>query len=128
MHSILMRLAEISAVLAQPGDGKETTPEAPSGINPIFILLIALFFVFYFIVLRPQKREQTQRKAMLAGIKKNDRVLTIGGIYGVVTNVQRESDELTLKVDEATNTKLRVTLSSVARVVGAESEEETPGK
>ena len=44
-------------------------------------------------------------------------MVTIGGIYGTVTNVQRESDEVTLKVDEATNAKLRVTLNSIARVI-----------
>ena len=58
----------------------------------------------------------------------DDRVLTIGGIYGVVTNVQREADEVTIKVDESTNTKLRVTLSSVARVLGDEPPEETANK
>jgi len=67
-------------------------------------LLIILFAVFYFIIMRPHSREQSRRKAMLAAVKKNDRVLTIGGIYGVVTNVHREADEVTLKVDEATNT------------------------
>jgi len=62
---------------------------------------------------------------MLAAVKKNDRVVTIGGIYGVVTNVQREQDEVTIKVDEATNTKLRVTLGSIARIIGEESPSET---
>jgi preprotein translocase subunit YajC len=51
---------------------------------------------------------------------KNDRVLTAGGIYGVVMNVHREADEVTIKVDEATNTKLRLTLGSVTRVLGDE--------
>ena len=55
---------------------------------------------------------------MLAAMKKNDRVITAGGIYGVVTNVHQEADEVTIKVDEATNTKLRVTLSSIARILG----------
>ena len=81
--------------------------------------------MFYFVVMRPQQREQARRQAMLAAVKKNDRVLTTGGIYGVVTNVHREADEVTIKVDEATNTKLRVTLSSVARVLGDEPSDES---
>jgi preprotein translocase subunit YajC len=91
-------------------------------------ILIALVAVFYFIVLRPQHREQARRRAMLAAVKKNDRVVTAGGIYGVVTNVHQEADEVTVKVDEATNTKLRVTLSSIVRVLGDEPSDEAAKK
>ena len=89
---------------------------------------VAIFVLFYFLLIRPQRREQARRQEMLAGVKKNDRVVTAGGIYGVVTNVHREADEVTLKVDEATNTKLRVTLSSIARVLGDEPSDETANK
>jgi preprotein translocase subunit YajC len=87
--------------------------------------LVAIGFLFYFLLIRPQRQQETKRQAMLSTIKKNDRVLTAGGIYGVVTNVHREADEVTLKVDEATNTKLRVTLSSIARVLGDEASDES---
>ena len=55
-------------------------------------------------------------------------MVTIGGVYGVVTNVQRDSDEVTLKVDEATNTKLRVTFGSIARILGETAEADKGGK
>ena len=61
-------------------------------------------------------------------MKKNDRVLTTGGIYGVVTNVHREANEVTIKVDESTNTKLRMTLGSIAQVLGDEPSEEGASK
>ena len=77
--------------------------------------------LFYFIIIRPQRREQQQRKQLLKEIKKNDRVVTIGGIYGVVTNVKRENDEVTIKVDESSNTKLRITFSSISRVITDDS-------
>lgn len=79
--------------------------------------ILAIAFLFYFLLLRPQRREQSRRQAMLDGLKKNDRVVTIGGIYGVVTNVRREADEVTIRVDEDSNTKLRITLGAIARVV-----------
>ncbi len=82
--------------------------------------IVAIALLFYFLLIRPQRREQSQREAMLAGLKKNDHVITIGGIHGVVTNIRREADEVTLKVDEATNTKLRVTVGAIARVVAEE--------
>jgi preprotein translocase subunit YajC len=84
---------------------------------------IAIGVLFYFLMIRPQRREQSRRQTMLDAVQKNDHVVTIGGVYGVVTNVHREADEVTLKVDEATNTKLRVTLSSIARVIREENTE-----
>jgi preprotein translocase subunit YajC len=62
---------------------------------------------------------------LLEALKKNDRVVTIGGIYGVVANVQRDVDRVTLKVDETTNTKIDVTVGAIARVVVDSSELET---
>lgn len=84
------------------------------------LLLIMAFF--WFLMIRPQQKEQAKRRQMLEALKKNDRVITVGGVYGVVTNVHREADEVTLKVDEGTNTKLRVTLGSINRVLS----EDTP--
>jgi len=92
-------------------------PAPANGLMPILTLVLPIGILFYFLLIRPQKREQAQRKALLDAVKKNDRVITIGGIYGVVTNVHREADEVTIKVDEATNTKLRLTLGSIGRVI-----------
>jgi len=84
---------------------------------------LAIGLLFYFLLLRPQRQEQARRKQMLTMIKKNDRVITAGGVFGVVTNVNSDADEVTVKVDESTNTKLRMTLSSIARVLGSESDD-----
>ena len=110
--------------------------EAAEGANPaaapnfLFTMMpfVAIGLLFYFLLIRPQKHEQSRRLTMLAAVKKNDRVLTTGGIYGVVTNVHREADEVTIKVDEGTNTKLRVTLSSIAQILGDEPLENTQSK
>ncbi len=92
--------------------------EAPPGGGYTWLLpMIAIGFLFYFLLIRPQQREQGKRRSMLDALKKNDRVVTIGGIYATVTNVQRESDEVTLRIDEATNTKIRVAVSAIARVL-----------
>jgi preprotein translocase subunit YajC len=103
-------------------------PPADGGGSVNILIQIAPFLaiglLFYFMLIRPQRKEQSRRQDMLANVKKNDRVVTIGGIYGVVMNVHREVDEVSLKVDEATNTKLRITLSSIARVISGESAEE----
>ena len=137
MQAILWSWAGSVALFAAdaggaPGGAPAPAPAAPDPLSDIvhspLPILIALVAVFYFIVMRPQHREQARRRAMLAAVKKNDRVVTAGGIYGVVTNVHQEADEVTVKVDEATNTKLRVTLSSIVRVLGSEQSDEAAKK
>jgi preprotein translocase subunit YajC len=95
---------------AAPGGG-------PAGLGPILPSMIAIFFLFYLLILRPERRKQADHKALLEGVKKNDRIVTIGGMYGVVTNVQRDSDRVTIKIDEANNTKIDVTFSAIAKVI-----------
>lgn len=127
----LLHLTEAILLAQAPAGGGAPAGGAPDGTGGILsmalpFLLIGL--VFYFLMIRPQKREQQTRLEMLSALKKNDRVVTVGGIYGVVASVQADSDEVTLKIDENTNTKLRVTLSSIARVVGNEPDAEKASK
>jgi len=113
-----MRFAGLLAA-AQPQEGWG------GAFMPMLTLFLPLILAFYLLVMLPQRKEQSKRAAMLANLKKNDRVVTVGGVYGVVANVHREADEVTLKVDESTNTKLRVTLSSIARVLSGEGPSDT---
>lgn len=57
---------------------------------------------------------------MLEHLKKNDRIVTVGGIFGTVVNVDKGTDQITIKVDEATNAKLRILRSAVSRVIVAD--------
>ena len=98
------------------------------GMSLMLTLWLPLLVLFYFLMIRPQKKERNQRAAMLAALQKNDRVVTVGGVYGVVANVRPEIDEVTLKVDETTNTKIRVTLSSIHRVLGDAPGDTPPAK
>ena len=85
-------------------------------------LLVAgplILLAFYLILIRPQQRKEQEQKGLLSGLKKDDRVVTIGGIYGVVTNVRRDVDRITLKVDESNNTKIDVTVGAIARIITA---------
>jgi len=111
-------LAAEAAPQGQPGGGG-----GGAGML-LWLPFIMIGVLFYVLLIRPQRQEQAKREAMLAGVKKNDRVVTVGGIYGVVTNIRREADEVTIKVDEGNNTKLRMTLGSVARVIGEGTDQE----
>ena len=91
----------------QPGGGQ--------AIMQMLILIVPIFVLFYFLLIRPQKKKESERKAMVAALKKNDEVVTVGGIHGVITGLKDE--EVTLKVDESTNVKLRMSRSAISRVV-----------
>ncbi len=121
----MLQLMAIIADAAGDGGGAPGAGGGPGGGLSALLLPFAMIFVlFYFLILRPEKRKQAEHKSLLESIKKNDRVVTIGGIYGVVTNVLREEDRVTLRIDEANNTKIDVTFSAVARVLGEEPESE----
>jgi preprotein translocase subunit YajC len=127
VEELLRNLSGRLCLLAEAAKGGDNPPPG-GGLSAMLLPIIAIFFLFYFILLRPQKREQARRKSMLDAIKKNDHVVTAGGIYGIVVNVHREANEVTIKVDEGTNTKLRMTLGSIAHVLGEEAAEQPAGK
>ena len=108
------------AYLSHIAQTQTTQPggQAPQGLlsSPLLLFLM-LGLVMYFLMLRPQGKEKKQRVAMLVAIKKNDRVVTIGGILGTVISVK--DDEITLKVDESSNTKITFTRSAIQRVTSA---------
>jgi preprotein translocase subunit YajC len=123
MLSSLALLAQDAAAPAAPAEGQ---PAGPTSIFESPLPMIALVMIlFFFMVLRPQQREQKAREAMIKQIKKNDRVLTSSGIYGVVANIEAEAGMVTVRVDEKNDTKIRMTLSSIARVLGDETAEKS---
>jgi preprotein translocase subunit YajC len=96
--------------------------ERGTGFSWISILTIwvPIGFLFYFLLIRPQRQESNRREAMIRALKPNDHVLTAAGIYGVVTNVHREANAVTIRVDENNNTRIKVALSAVSRVLSDE--------
>jgi len=87
--------------------------QAPQA-NPIvsFLPLILIFAVFYFLLIRPQKQKQQEHQNMVSSLKKNEEVITTGGIHGTVVNVKDKT--LVVRVDE--NVKLEVEKHSVTVV------------
>ena len=91
----------------------------PTGeANPLvsFLPLILIFIVFYFFLIRPQKKKEEQRKEMISAVQKGDKIITIGGVHGTVTQV----DEASVLAQVDSNTKLRIDKNAIASVVGKE--------
>ena len=74
-----------------------------------FIPIILMFGVFWFLIIRPQKKQADQRKAMLSAIKRGDKVVTNGGLFGTVRDVK--SDRIVVTIAE--NIKVEVAKSSL---------------
>jgi preprotein translocase subunit YajC len=78
-------------------------------------LIIGL--LFYFLMIRPEKRKRADIARMQDELKKNDRIVTIGGITGVVVNTQKGSNEVTIRVDDNNNTRIHILRSAISRVI-----------
>jgi preprotein translocase subunit YajC len=109
--SSLMLLAFEAAEQAAPDPQKAQGGGSfvESLLFPVMICLILAVFFFA----RP--REDKKQKQLVDSLKKNDRVVTIGGVYGVVANVKPDSDEIVLKIDEDKDVKITVMKSAILR-------------
>jgi len=76
----------------------------------IIIFLVLIFAIFYFLLIRPQRKRQKQQQQLMEELKRGDKVITSGGIYGVVESVSEDS--IIIKVESGTT--MRVAKSSVA--------------
>lgn len=89
----------------------------PGGTGAFVSMLIPfalMFLLLYILIIRPQKKKEQERLNMIQNVKKNDYVLTTGGIYGTVIGVK--DNEVVLKIDDANNTKVKLAKSSIVGV------------
>jgi preprotein translocase subunit YajC len=95
----------------------EETPALTGGLTSMMPALMVIMVLFYFLILRPQKNKEKTFRSMIDNLKEKERIVTIGGIHGVVTHVQRDTEMVTVRVDESTGTKIRIGTAAIARVV-----------
>lgn len=118
---LLPLLAASGSLLAAAADS------APDFLRPLLntLPIVLIVTTAYLLLFRPEREKQRRQQELLAGLKKNDRVVTASGIYGTVANVDREAGRVTLRIDDAA--KLTVTLASVAQVLGDKPAEAATG-
>jgi preprotein translocase subunit YajC len=95
----------------------ENAPAGGGNPNPLSSLLplVAIPFLFYLIIMRPKQQEEKKRQAMISAIKKNDKVLTLAGIYGTVVSVDGDQDRVVLRVDD--NVKIAFSKTAILKVI-----------
>ncbi len=98
------------------GNGAGASGGSGGGLMTM-VMFGAIFAIFYFMIIRPQKKQQNERKTMIEAIKRGDRVVTSGGIFGTVKDVKADRVIVTI----ADNVKVEVAKSAINGIV-AESE------
>ena len=96
-----------SALLMAPAEGG-----SPGFV--LFLNLALIFMIFYFLLIRPQRKEQQRHQEMVAGLRKGDEIVTSGGIIGTIVHVT--DDTLTVKTGE--NTRVVIERGRVSRKLG----------
>jgi preprotein translocase subunit YajC len=110
---------ETTTGAASDPNGTGGTTGGRGGFGPYNLIFLGLMFVLmYMILFRGPRKKQQEHKKMVQTLAKNDKVRTIGGIIGTVVDIK--DDEITLKVDESNNTKIKVLPSAIGRNVTKE--------
>lgn len=109
--------APSSAPGAAPG---ATGPAAQGGPSWLGILpYVAIIAIFYFVMIMPERKARKKREAMLAAMKKGDRVMTSGGMFAVIAAIN--GDEITLQIDEGV--RARFSRNAITQVVDGASDD-----
>ena len=105
----------LAYAMSQSPQGVPGAP-APSPLAGFFPILL-IFAIFYFLLIRPQQKQQKKHREMISHLSKNDEVVTNGGIHGTVVNLDEET--VTLRVDDNTRIKFQKnTISFVKKRTG----------
>lgn len=124
MNAFLI-LAQATTSVAAP-TAAPTSQEAPALIrfirdNPSAVPLVLGMIILYFFVFRSKKKQDQKKKDLLKQLVRGQKVQTIGGIIGTV--VESRENEVILKVDETSNTKIKFSRNAVHRVLDDEKSE-----
>ncbi|MGE3316265.1 MAG: preprotein translocase subunit YajC [Planctomycetaceae bacterium] len=110
-------------------DAAAEKPAAPApgaqGGGDMFSLLAPMLIIgvlWYFLLIHPQRKEQRQRSDRLKSLKKNDKVVTIGGIIGTIVNIEPDGNEVTLQVSD--NTRIKFLRTSIQTVLSEDKKSE----
>jgi len=105
------------------GQGGAAAGQGAGGFGGL-IPIILMFVIFYFLLIRPQQKRNKEHKEMITGLKKGDRIITSGGIYGRITGL----DEATLTVEIADKVRVKVVRANVSALASSAAGAAPPKK
>lgn len=93
-------------------DGAAAQGGAPAGAGMMnIVMIVALIFIFYFFMIRPQQKRQKKLRMEREAMRKGDKVVTAGGIYGRINEIDEKSNTLIIEIDK--DVKIRIDRNSV---------------
>ena len=106
------------------GKAAAEVAEKPKGflenMGFMFPALMAVMLLYFIMMTRPKQNAPAKPSELLSKLKKNDRVVTAGGILGTVVNVRADDEFVTLRVDDSSSARMQVLATSIVRVVSDE--------
>jgi preprotein translocase subunit YajC len=85
-------------------------------------LLIIMFAIMYFLIIRPQKTKEKKRLAMISNVRKQDKIVTTGGLHGVVASVKE--NEVIVRVDDTKDVKLKIDKNAITSITAPRDDKE----
>ena len=104
--------AGIVHAMAAPPAGGNAAPQSTMAMMQSFLPLILIFIIFYFLLIRPQSKKAKEHKELLGNLKKGDKVMTNGGIYGLIDDIDEKT--VTLKVGIKDDVKIKIDRGYIA--------------
>ena len=109
-------MISIAYAMGQSGGGQGAT----SGFSA-FIPLILMFVIFYFLLIRPQQKRSKEHREMVSNLKKGDRIVTSGGLYGRITGM----DDTTLTVEISDKVRVKIARGNISTIIHSNSQAQT---
>jgi preprotein translocase subunit YajC len=104
-------LTETVYAMATPPGG-EAGPQGAAGLFSSFLPLIIIFAIFYFLLIRPQSKKAKDHKEVLANLKRGDKVITTGGIHGLIEDI--DGNTVSLKIGIKDDVRIKVDRNFIA--------------
>ena len=110
-------------------EAEEPAAGGPGFLNSPMVLILGIFFIFWFLIIRPQSRKQKARERKVQAMHKGDTVMTHGGIYGRV--VKLTDQDVILEVDKTSRTRIQFTRTAILDILdvqGGQRDDSAAGK
>jgi preprotein translocase subunit YajC len=110
-------------ILAQ--DPVAAAPGEAPGLFSFLPLIFGIVCIYYLTMVVPERKKKVEEASLMRSLKKNDRVVTIGGIHGIVAAIGEGDEPITLKIDESGNARMKVNRSAIAKIVDPKKPEDS---
>lgn len=115
-------MEDVFYLLAQNGGGGGQTGGDTWTIVLCAGLVVSMFVIWYFLVMRPRQQERQEKEVMLDSLKKGDEVLTLDGVFGTIVDV--EENNVSIRIDEENDVRVRLKKWGIRKNITQEDEED----